>query len=282
MSEISNLCSVGELQQSLTDKNLYLIDGSWYMPSMQRETHTEFNQQHIPGASFFDIDLICAPNTELPHMLPTPGQFATAVSAMGIDNDSDLMIYDSAGLFSAARVWWMFKVFGHRKVRVLHGGLPAWIASAGQLSSDVMRNIATDYEATLQPNLLASKDQLIENRETASWQVLDARASGRFFGTAPEPRPGLSAGHMPNSISLPFDELIVDGGLKPKQQLQEIFAQRGIGENTPIVTSCGSGVTAAIITLALAEAGFGLQRLYDGAWSEWASSNDTVIIDSDI
>lgn len=278
----SNICSVDELQQSLSSKDLCLIDGSWYMPSMQRETHREFNQQHIPGAIFFDIDVVCDAHTDLPHMLPTPEQFAAAVSAMGIENDSDLVIYDSAGLFSAARVWWMFKVFGHDKARVLHGGLPAWIASSGQLSNTVRRRNATDYIASLQHDLLASKDQLIENCETASHRVLDARASGRFFGTTAEPRPGLSAGHMPESTSLPFDELIVDGGLKQKHQLQEIFAQRGISENTPIVTSCGSGVTAAIITLALAEAGFGLQRLYDGAWSEWASSNDTVIVDSDI
>jgi thiosulfate/3-mercaptopyruvate sulfurtransferase len=259
-----------------------LIDGSWYMPSLQRDTHQEFKRQHIPGAIFFDIDVVCDPDNDLPHMLPTQEQFSMAVGGMGIKNDSELVVYDSAGLFSAARVWWMFKAFGHTNVRVLHGGLPAWIAVAGPLSSEATASSVTNYNATLQADLLASKELLIENCETASYQVLDARASGRFFGTTAEPRPGLSAGHIPESISLPFDQLMVDGGLKQRHQLQEIFSLCGIDQDTSIVTSCGSGVTAAVITLALAEAGFGLHRLYDGAWSEWASSTDTMIVDSDL
>lgn len=280
MLDESHLCPAAELLANLGEPNLRVIDASWYMPAAARDTQQEFDQQHVPGAVFFDIDKICDTNSELPHMLPSAEQFGEAVGELGISNDSDIIVYDTAGLFSAARVWWMFKSFGHRRVRVLDGGMPAWVFAGGELSSTAAAPRAVKYTANLDGSMLASKALLIENSVTAAYLVLDARSRDRFYGRAPEPRPGLSAGHMPNSVSLPFDQLLDDGKLKSREQLLTILHNNGVSQDSQIITTCGSGVTAAIITLALAETGFGLHQLYDGAWSEWASATDTVILDS--
>jgi len=275
----SQICSVSELKKAIADERTKVLDCSWYLPSQNRDTHTEFLQHHIVGSQFFHIDRICDSNTDLPHMLPTADEFASAVSTLGISDTDDVVVYDSAGLFSAARVWWMFRVFGHHSVRVLNGGLPEWIKAGGVLSN--VPNVPPTglFGAELNAELVASKALLVSNCESPIYTVLDARSTARFSGQAPEPRAGLPSGSMPNSVSLPFNELLENGGLKTVTQLRSLFSELGISESSEVVTSCGSGVTAAILTLALAECGFGLKRLYDGSWAEWGSADDTTIID---
>ena len=282
MSLTSNLISPADLKSLLGDEKLRVLDCSWYMTGQQINTEQEYLDKHIQGARFFHIDEVCDQQSDLPHMLPTPADFSQSVRRLGVDNDSDVVVYDSAGLFSAARVWWMFRVFGHQKIRVLDGGLPAWIASSGEVydtnSDPITEFIVGEFEAQLAPQAIVCKSQLQHNCQQPEALVLDARSNDRFLGTAPEPRAGLPSGHMPHSVSMPFTELLENGRLRPVEQLKEILATRGVNESTKVITSCGSGVTAAIITLALAECGYGLQQLYDGSWAEWASSDDTIIL----
>ncbi len=274
----SQLCSVPHLSQLLSQENVKIIDGSWYLPSDKVDSRKEFELKHIPSAQFFDIDLISDRESELPHMLPSAEVFATAVGEMGISNDDHIVVYDTAGLFSAARVWWTFKVFGHDNVQVLDGGLPAWLAQSGNLESINISVYPRDFTAELNTELVSDKARLIRNISDKQYTVLDARPEPRFLGTAPEPRPGLPSGHMPESVSVSSSCLISNGRLKPRKELINIFNAAKVTQSTRVITSCGSGVTAAIITLALAECGYGLNRLYDGAWAEWGAADDTVIL----
>lgn len=276
MTQSSNLISVDALKQALL-ASAKLLDASWYLPTQGVDSRAAFQQAHIAGAQFFDIDLVCDQQSPYPHMLPNATQFSQAVGELGIGNDDTVIVYDTAGLFSAARVWWMFKVFGHEHIQVLQGGLPAWVANGGELTDLVIKPTATQYQATLEPSLLVDIEQLQSickspNRQENATLILDARPAGRFQGRDPEPRAGLSSGHMPGAVSLPVSELLDNGFLRPREQLRQIFSALNITTDSRLITTCGSGVTAAIITLALAECGFGLQQLYDGAWSEWAAT----------
>ena len=294
---MSNLCSVLELQ---SNPHFRVLEVSWFMPAAKVDVHNEFAEKHLPNAAFFDIDQVCDTSSSLPHMLPSAEHFGAALTELGIENTDHVVVYDSAGLFSAARVWWMFKVFGHECVQVLDGGLPAWEQAGGELVSgtaDAVKPIEHSltkkpFKAHLNETFLADYDVLTKNIETGDCLILDARSHGRFMGVEPEPRKGLESGHMPHSLSLPYDELIEGGRLKQVPVLRAIFAELGITANAdegrsdescqrPIITSCGSGVTAAIITLALSEAGLGMHRLYDGAWVEWASSPTATILSGD-
>ncbi|NNC99404.1 MAG: sulfurtransferase [Gammaproteobacteria bacterium] len=281
MSNSKNLCSPQQLQQNLGSAAIRVLDCSWYLPAQQIDAPQEYLARHIPGAAFFDIDKICDQQSDLPHMLPNADKFASQVEKLGINDDSEVVVYDTAGIFSAARVWWMFHVFGHTKVRVLNGGLPSWLDNGGEVSDKPVKiasaagqRFTPQFDATM----VATRNELLENCDTREKLILDARSGSRFLGLAPEPRPGLPSGHMPQSVSLPFDHLLDAGKLKPKVDLLSLFNDLGVREGTPVVTSCGSGVTAAIITLALAECGFGMQSLYDGAWAEWGSAPDTLIL----
>jgi thiosulfate/3-mercaptopyruvate sulfurtransferase len=259
-------------------ENIIVLDCSWYLPSQNINTKQEFDRQHIPGARFFDIDLVSNPDSSLPHMLPSIEMFTKELSRLGISNTSNIVVYDSAGLFSAARAWWTFRVFGHHNIRVLNGGLPAWIKQGGALENETKPTEKTNYKAKFNQDFVIDKQALIKNLSTNQYRVLDARSKERFLGTAPEPRADLASGHIPGSTSFNFSNLLEYGRLKPKQELLQLFDDINVNDTTPVVTSCGSGVTAAIITLALAECGFGLNRLYDGSWSEWAAADDTRII----
>lgn len=285
----SQLCSVEKLKSLIGRENVVILDSSWYLPSQDIDSHQEFEQQHIPGARFFYIDKICDQNSNLPHMLPNAAHFSEAVSELGVSNDSHIVVYDSAGLFSAARVWWTFKVFGHDNIQVLDGGLPKWLEEGGNLessnedslnysSSSLKATTKLDYIAELNSNMVADKATLIENCSSKQYVVLDARPKTRFLGKAPEPRLGLPSGHMPESISMSASSLINHGRLRPRCELQKLFDEINIDNRTSIITSCGSGVTAAIITLALAECGYGVNKLYDGSWSEWGAADDTRIL----
>ena len=284
----SNLISAEDLQASLETSDLHILDASWYLPSANRDTHAEFLQKRIPGAIFWDIDKIADLSQDLPHMLPTQKVMNQVCYQLGVSTESQIVVYDTSGLFSAARVWWTFKVYGFDRVKVLDGGLPAWLSTNGAIENGepvttLEAHPSEDCEILVRRNetFLASRHVLINNIESQDYLVLDARSRGRFDGTAPEPRPELRSGHMPGSYSLPFETLMADGRLKSKAELITLFAEFGLYPNSDekqIVTSCGSGVTAAIITLALVEAGFSHHRLYDGAWCEWASAQDTTIL----
>jgi thiosulfate/3-mercaptopyruvate sulfurtransferase len=252
-----------------------VVDGSWALDGS--DMRALYRQGHIPGAVFFDIEAISDHSTGLPHMAPSPTVFAEAVGAMGISADDTVVVYDQQGLFSAARVWWTFRLMGHTDVRVLLGGLPAWRA-AGFAVTDEMTPVAPAvYTPAFQPDMIMDVASVRKRLGTGT-VVLDARSTARFEGAAPEPRAGLRSGHMPGSRSLPFAELIRDGALKPADELQMILDGRGADGTVPVVTTCGSGVTAAIISLALAEVGRE-SRLYDGSWSEWGQETlDTPVV----
>ena len=244
-----------------------MLDASWALDGT--DMHAQFIREHIPGAQFFDIEAVSDRSTDLPHMAPSPKQFAEAVGALGIAASDHVVIYDRQGLFSAARAWWTFKLMGHEFIHVLCGGLPAWKAAGYPVSSEVTTPVVTTYSPQPHPENIIIFDELRRHVDMKRDIILDARSKARFEGSAPEPRAGLRSGHIPGSRSLPFTELIRDGALKPHHELKAIFSGYGVAPNHTVITSCGSGVTAAIISMALEEIGHTQALLYDGSWSEW-------------
>lgn len=262
-----------------------LVDASWHMPAAKRDAKAEFLAKRIPGAVFFDIDAISDPDTDLPHMLPSPQGFAAAVSALGIGSADTVVVYDSSGLFSAARAWWMFRVFGHDAVYVLDGGLPGWIAAGGEVASGEPEAPApAAFRAQYRADMVRSADDLKTNLETGAEQVLDARAAGRFTGSVPEPRAGLRSGHIPGARNLPFNELLVTETqqMLEGEALRARYLAAGIDLSRPVVTSCGSGVTAAVLALGLHRLGVSDVALYDGSWTEWGGRHDLPLETGDV
>ncbi len=258
-----------------------VLDGSWALDGT--DMSALYATDHIVGAQFFDLDIISDHATSLPHMAPSTVQFTYAIGQMGISENDHVVIYDRQGLFSAARVWWTFKLMGHDKVQVLRGGLPAWKAADLPVTDQVPTPVPTRYTSDYLPEKIININDLQHTLKAPGSLILDARPKGRFEGTTPEPRAGLRAGlragHMPGSRSLPFGELLRDGALKPREELETIFRTYGIDDVKTIITTCGSGVTAAIISMALYEAGHTATRLYDGSWAEWGQDNlDTPVI----
>jgi thiosulfate/3-mercaptopyruvate sulfurtransferase len=256
-----------------------VLDASWYLPAMKRDAKAEFAAGHVPGAQFFDIDSIADRSTALPHMLPSAEEFGRAVGAMGIGNADRVVVYDGAGLMSAARVWWTFRAFGHAQVAVLNGGLVKWKAENRQLESAVQTPTPKTFRATLDPTLVRDLGAMRANLATRREQVLDARARGRFEGREPEPRAGLKGGHIPGSHCLPFTDLIDPARktLRPAADLRQMFVAAGIDLTRPVVTTCGSGITAAVLAFGLHLVGYERWALYDGSWAEWGGRPDTPV-----
>jgi len=277
MSNIPSIVSVDWLIKYFDDPYIVVLDASYHLPNSKRDADQEFVKQHIPGALRFSIDEIADHSTKLPHMLPSPEIFDDAMQDLGIGAGMRVILYDSVGLFSAARAWWMFRHFGHDQVAVLDGGLPAWVAAGGDLQSGRSRVKPPPYplKSSIASSDVVNADDLTQNLNSKRALVLDARSADRFAGDAPEPRSGMRSGHIPGSINIPFAQLLnSDTGLmKTSDQLNEIFRAAGI-KNEPLVVTCGSGVTACILALALETAGYQVPKLYDGSWSEWGSRDD--------
>jgi thiosulfate/3-mercaptopyruvate sulfurtransferase len=274
---MDDLVSTDWLAANLGAADLVLLDATKYLPTEGFDGHAEYLKAHLPGARFLDIDAFADQETELPHMAPTAGRFARLAAALGIGNATRVVLYDQKGINSAPRGWWLFRLFGHEHVAVLDGGLPRWRAAGFPLETGAPPPpTAATYLPRLTGTRLAGLGDVQRALADASALVLDARAAGRFNGTAPEPRPGLPSGHMPGARNLPFTELLAaDGTLLPPAALAARFAAAGVDGSRPVITSCGTGVTACVLALGLRRAGLPDAAVYDGSWTEWANRPDT-------
>jgi thiosulfate/3-mercaptopyruvate sulfurtransferase len=265
------LVSTQWLADRLDDPTLRVLDASFKMPGVLPPAAEDFLAAHIPGASFFDVETICDHDSPLPHMFPGAPQFARDVAALGVSNDSTVVIYDAGNWLAAARAWWMFQAFGHADVRLLDGGLQKWRAEGRALQSGPAAPRPGRFTATFDPSFIRSRAQIVADLGARREQLIDARARSRFEGSVAEPRPGLRAGHIPSSLNLPSNEMFdaATGMMKPLAELRALFEREGLDLARPVVTTCGSGVSAAVLTLALHRLGLRGTALYDGSWSEW-------------
>lgn len=273
------LTETDELAADLDAPDLVIIDASWHVPGEGKNTRAEYLEEHIPGAIFFDIDEIADTKSKLPHMLPPPEKFSSRMRSMGIGDGSRIVVYDSAGIFSAARVWWTFRVMGVEDVTVLNGGLPKWKREGLPLESGEPRpRSARHFTSRRNANLVRDVFDMKALLKDRSAEIVDARAAERFAGRAPEPRPGLRSGHIPGAHNLPYGQLLKpDGTLKSPAELEALFTKAGVDLGKPVVASCGSGITASVLALALAEIGHRRTAVYDGSWTEWGADQSLPI-----
>jgi len=273
------LVSTAWLADRLGSNEVRIVDASWFMPGEGRTGRQSYDRGHIPGAVFFDIDGVADHHTDLPHMLPAPDAFAEAAGALGLRRDLITVVYDAQGIFSAPRVWWTLRIMGFPEVFVLDGGLPKWRAEGRPLETAAAHPQAATLEPAFDPSLVRDLDEVRSALNRREAQVVDARAAARFRGEAPEPRAGLRAGHMPGAHNVPWGGLVAaDGTMKTAQDLRAAFQGAGVDLDAPIVTSCGSGVSAALLALALARLGREDVAVYDGSWTEWGGRADTPVV----
>jgi thiosulfate/3-mercaptopyruvate sulfurtransferase len=267
------------LAAHLDDPRVRIVDGSFKLPGVTPTAHDDYRTGHIPGAVFFDIDDMAMPGTSLPHMVPSADLFAQKLGTLGIGDGDMVVVYDAAGLSSAGRAWWMLRLFGHPEVAILDGGLPKWRADGRPLATAIPQPTPRDFTPRFEPALLHDKKALLANLATRHEQVVDARAAARFDGSAPEPRPELRSGHIPHSRNLPYERLTdpLTRQMRSAEELTALFTEAGVTLDRPIVTSCGSGVTACALAFALYLIGHPGTAVYDGSWSEWGLPGDTPV-----
>ena len=278
MTSIDPLVSTAWLSEHLEDADLAVIDATWFMPDERRDPRAEYAERHIPGATFFAIDEVCDRASDLPHMLSPPADFAVAARRLGVNAASRVVVYDAEGLFSAPRVWWNFRVMGHAGAFVLDGGLPRWLAEGRAIETGWREAAHGDFKARFDGALVRDLEAVRLAVKTGRDQIVDARSAGRFTGAAPEPRADLRSGHMPEARNLPWSDLVAgDGRLAPEDQLRAAFDAAGVDLAAPITTTCGTGITAALLALALARLGRDDVAVYDGSWAEWGGRADTPV-----
>lgn len=279
LDEREHLVSTHWLEQRLDAPDIVIVDASYYLPDAGRNGREEYDEQRIPGAVFFDIDEIADDKSDLPHTMPPPEKFSSRMRNMGIGDGMRVVVYDGAGLFSAARVWWMFRTFGHSDVAILDGGFPKWLAENrpvedGPAAKRQPRHLTARYSASS----VRDKQDVLNAITSGSAQIADARAAGRFSAREPEPRAGMRGGHMPGAFNVHYKSLLnADGTVKSTGAIKQVFEEAGIDLAKPVITTCGSGVTAAILTLGLMLNGHTSNSLYDGSWTDWGSDPDTPI-----
>lgn len=278
LNDTPSLVSTEWLFSHLDAPDVRVVDASWYMPASGRDAKAEYAAAHIPGAVHFDLEAISDPHASAPHMLPPPEMFSSRVRRLGLGNGNKIVCYDGSGLFSAARAWWMFKTMGHRDVAVLDGGFPKWRSEGKPVEDLPARPRERHFIARPNNALVRSIDDVKVVCENGSCQIIDARSAERFAGVAPEPREGMRAGHIPGSTNVPYSAVLkADGTFKPADELRSTFAEAGLDPTKPVITTCGSGVTACILMLALELIGKTDVAVYDGSWSEWGARQDVPV-----